>query len=80
MNVAHAYTLTAKSNDGEHQLLLHRPLADLSNKYLSIFQDDGSIYENSDESDEHDLEKRRFNAWAGKRSIMSKRRFNAWAG
>ncbi len=33
-----------------------------------------------DSSDEHELEKRRFNAWAGKRSLMAKRRFNAWAG
>jgi hypothetical protein len=38
------------------------------------------MIDNSDEDDEHDLEKRRFNAWAGKRSLLGKRRFNAWAG
>jgi hypothetical protein len=38
------------------------------------------MIENSDEDEEHDLEKRRFNAWAGKRSLFGKRRFNAWAG
>jgi hypothetical protein len=47
------------------------------NKYISINEDDGSMI---DSSDEHELEKRRFNAWAGKRSLMAKRRFNAWAG
>ncbi len=49
----------------------------LPNKYISIYEDDGSMI---DSSDEHELEKRRFNAWAGKRSLMAKRRFNAWAG
>ncbi len=33
-----------------------------------------------DNSDEHEFEKRRFNAWAGKRNLLAKRRFNAWAG
>jgi hypothetical protein len=33
-----------------------------------------------DSSNEHELSKRRFNAWAGKRRQLSKRRFNAWAG
>jgi hypothetical protein len=47
---------------------------------MSIYQDEGSMIDNSDENEGHDLEKRRFNAWAGKRSILSKRRFNAWAG
>lgn len=66
-------TLADKTtNEGEHALLVERPT-----NYLSIFQDDGSML---DESAEHELEKRRFNAWAGKRSLMSKRRFNAWAG
>jgi len=61
-------------------LIVERPLGISPNKYLSIFQDDGSMLDNSDEFDEHELAKRRFNAWAGKRSLMSKRRFNAWAG
>lgn len=38
------------------------------------------MIDNSDEDEEQDLEKRRFNAWAGKRSVPGKRRFNAWAG
>jgi len=38
------------------------------------------MLDNSDEFDEHELAKRRFNAWADKRSLMSKRHFNAWAG
>jgi len=44
---------------------------------MSNYQDDGSMFVDSDELD---LEKRRFNAWAGKRSVLGKRRFNAWAG
>lgn len=59
---------------------MQRPLAYAPGKYLSLYQEDGSIIDNSDEDDEHDLEKRRFNAWAGKRNILTKRRFNAWAG
>jgi hypothetical protein len=38
------------------------------------------MIENSDEDEEKELEKRRFNAWAGKRDVLGKRRFNAWAG
>lgn len=49
----------------------------LPHKYISIYEDNGL---NLDNSDEHELEKRRFNAWAGKRSVLAKRRFNAWAG
>ncbi|CAF0769086.1 unnamed protein product [Didymodactylos carnosus] len=36
--------------------------------------------ENDSSDDEHELEKRRFNAWAGKRMVPTKQRFNAWAG
>ena len=49
----------------------------LSKALLSMHQDDGAM---DDSSAEHDMEKRRFNAWAGKRSRLEKRRFNAWAG
>jgi hypothetical protein len=49
-------------------------------KFISAYQDEGSMMDNSDEDDEHEFEKRRFNAWAGKRSLLGKRRFNAWAG
>jgi hypothetical protein len=49
----------------------------LPNKFASVYQDDGSLIDNGDE---HELEKRRFNAWAGKRTLLAKRRFNAWAG
>ncbi len=80
MNIAQSFSLSGKINDGEHQVLLERPLAYTPGKYISIYQDEGSMIDNSDEDDEHDLEKRRFNAWAGKRSLLGKRRFNAWAG
>jgi len=42
-----------------------------------MFQNDDTM---NDNSDGHELEKRRFNAWAGKRNAFAKRRFNAWAG
>ncbi|CAF0816283.1 unnamed protein product [Rotaria sp. Silwood1] len=80
LSVTHSYTLSGKENEGGHQLLVERPLALTRGKFYSIDQDDDSMMNNSDEDDEHDLEKRRFNAWAGKRSLVGKRRFNAWAG
>jgi len=80
LNVAHSFTLSGKTNDGEHQLLIERPFALSPGKFMSIYQDEAPMIDDSDEDDEHDLEKRRFNAWAGKRSLISKRRFNAWAG
>ena len=81
LTVAQSFSLSTKDHDGEHHLLFERPLAYAPGKILSIYQDDGSMIDNiDDDDDEHDLEKRRFNAWAGKRSMMSKRRFNAWAG
>ena len=72
--------LSGKDTDGEHHLLIERPSGLSSGKFLPIYQEDGFVMDNSDEDDEHDLEKRRFNAWAGKRSMFGKRRFNAWAG
>lgn len=78
--VTQAFTLSSKDNDAEHRLLLERPLALSPGKYLSVYQDEGAMGDNSDEDDDHELEKRRFNAWAGKRNIFAKRRFNAWAG
>ena len=51
-----------------------------ANIKLPIWEGKLFIPENSDEDDELNLEKRRFNAWAGKRSLLNKRRFNAWAG
>jgi hypothetical protein len=57
--------------------LIAHPSAISPNQYISLYHDDDSIIDNSDE---HELEKRRFNAWAGKRSLLAKRRFNAWAG
>jgi len=80
LSVANSFTLSGKEHDGEHQLLIEQPLALSPGKFISVYQDEGSMIDNSDEDDEHDLEKRRFNAWAGKRSSVSKRRFNAWAG
>ena len=49
----------------------------LPKTFISLYHDGEAAM---DHSDEHDLEKRRFNAWAGKRSRLTKRRFNAWAG
>ncbi|CAF2010298.1 unnamed protein product [Rotaria magnacalcarata] len=80
LSVTHAYTLTDKANTAGHQWLMNRPLAVARNKFISMYQDDDSTINNSEEDDEHELEKRRFNAWAGKRSLIGKRRFNAWAG
>ncbi|CAF1410661.1 unnamed protein product [Adineta steineri] len=80
LSVAHSFALSGKENNNEDHLLVHRPYAISPNKYPSIYQDEGSMVDNSDEDDDHELEKRRFNAWAGKRNIISKRRFNAWAG
>ncbi|CAF0784010.1 unnamed protein product [Rotaria sordida] len=80
LSVTHSYKLSGKENDGEHRLLVERPLAFARGKFHSTYQDEDSMMNNSDEDDEHDLEKRRFNAWAGKRSLVGKRRFNAWAG
>jgi len=80
LNVAHSFTLSGKENDGEHRLLMERPLAFSPGKFIPIYQHDDSMIDNSDEDYEHELEKRRFNAWAGKRSLLGKRRFNAWAG
>ena len=76
LNIAQAYSLTGKTNDDEHSMVLERP----SNKFYPLYQDQGTLTDNSDEDYGHDLEKRRFNAWAGKRSLIGKRRFNAWAG
>lgn len=78
--MTHSYTITGKENDGDRQWLLERPLAIGRNKFISMYQDEDSMINNSEEDDEHDFEKRRFNAWAGKRSLIGKRRFNAWAG
>ena len=64
----------------EHRLVVERPLVVSPERLISIYQDEGSIMENSDQDDEHQFEKRRFNAWAGKRNTLAKRRFNAWAG
>ncbi|CAF2386513.1 unnamed protein product [Rotaria sp. Silwood2] len=80
LSVTHSYTLSGKENDDRHQLLVERPLALTQGKFYSLYRDEDSMMNNSDEEDEHDLEKRRFNAWAGKRSLVGKRRFNAWAG
>lgn len=80
LNIAQVLSLTGKATDGEHSILLERPYALLSNRYPTLYRDEGISNDNSDEDDEHDLEKRRFNAWAGKRSLVGKRRFNAWAG
>jgi len=75
--ITHSYALSGQTADGEHHLLIDQPSVISPNKLFSIYQDDGSLMDNSDE---HELEKRRFNAWAGKRSVLAKRRFNAWAG
>ncbi|CAF3075376.1 unnamed protein product [Rotaria socialis] len=80
LSVTHAYTLTDKKNTADPQWLMDRPLAMARNKFFSMNQYDDDSMINSEEDDEHELEKRRFNAWAGKRSLVGKRRFNAWAG
>jgi hypothetical protein len=59
--------------------LIAHPSVVSPNKFISIYHDN----DNDDDSnidDEHEFEKRRFNAWAGKRNVLAKRRFNAWAG
>ncbi len=56
--------------------MIAHPSAAAPNKIVSIYNDESMI----DNSDEHEFEKRRFNAWAGKRNLLAKRRFNAWAG
>lgn len=75
--ITHSFAVSGKTVDDDHLSLIAHPSAMSNHKLLSIDQDDGSIL---DDSDEHEFEKRRFNAWAGKRSLMAKRRFNAWAG
>jgi len=80
LSIAHSFTLSGKTNDGEHHLLIERPLAFSPGKFAPIYHDEGLMIDDDDENDEQDIEKRRFNAWAGKRSILGKRRFNAWAG
>jgi len=77
LTITNSYIVSGKTIDGEHLSLIAQPSAASSYKFISPYQDDGSMI---DSSDEHELEKRRFNAWAGKRSLMAKRRFNAWAG
>jgi hypothetical protein len=69
-----------KSDEGEQRQFLERPSAVSPGKIYSLYQDEGLNVDNSDDEDDHELEKRRFNAWAGKRSLLTKRRFNAWAG
>ena len=63
--------------DDEHLAYLAHPSAISSHRLISLYPDDVAVMENSDE---HEMDKRRFNAWAGKRDVMGKRRFNAWAG
>ncbi|CAF0792040.1 unnamed protein product [Didymodactylos carnosus] len=47
-------------------------------KFYSLFHENG--HDGNQNSEELEFEKRRFNAWAGKRMVPIKRRFNAWAG
>ncbi|CAF1077140.1 unnamed protein product [Rotaria magnacalcarata] len=73
------YTLTlsdAKTAD-EHHELTDQPSVLLPNRIHSIYRNHHSIF---DDIDKHELERRRFNAWAGKRALMARRRFNSWAG
>lgn len=58
--------------DDEHLSYLAHPSA------ISLYPEDAAAI--MDNSEEHEMNKRRFNAWAGKRDVMGKRRFNAWAG
>lgn len=48
-----------------------------SNRLMSLYANEAAMMDNSEDQD---MEKRRFNAWAGKRDVVGKRRFNAWAG
>ncbi|UJR09851.1 hypothetical protein I4U23_014075 [Adineta vaga] len=76
--LTHSFALPGQTIDGQqHQLLLERPSVILPKKFFSIYQDDSA---SNEDSSAHEFEKRRFNAWAGKRSTLGKRRFNAWAG
>lgn len=69
--------MSGKNLDNEHLALAAHQSAISPNEWMSFYQNDGSAVDNSGE---HEFEKRRFNAWAGKRNLMAKRRFNAWAG
>lgn len=75
--MTYSYTVSGNNNNNDHHLFVAQPSVLLSNKIKSLLGNDASV---SDHSDEHELEKRRFNAWAGKRNLLAKRRFNAWAG
>jgi len=75
--LTHSFAVLGKTVDDEHLSLIGHPSGVLPNQFIRIYQDDSSAM---DHSDEHDMEKRRFNAWAGKRNVEAKRRFNAWAG
>ncbi|CAF1363436.1 unnamed protein product [Adineta ricciae] len=80
LTATHSFILSDKGNNDEDHLLLHQPYALSPNRFMAIYRDEASMAENSDENEDHELEKRRFNAWAGKRNVFTKRRFNAWAG
>ncbi|CAF0890932.1 unnamed protein product [Adineta ricciae] len=76
--LTHSFALSDQTSDGEqHHLLFEQSPILLPNKLISIYQDDSA---SNEDSSVHEFEKRRFNAWAGKRSTFGKRRFNAWAG
>ncbi|CAF1114290.1 unnamed protein product [Rotaria sordida] len=77
LTMTYSFALSSKTTDDENHELIEGPLILSPYKFNSIYENDGSIF---DDSDEHELGKRRFNAWAGKRSLASKGRFNAWAG
>ncbi|CAF1222722.1 unnamed protein product [Rotaria sp. Silwood1] len=77
LTMTYSLTLSSKTTDDENHELNEEPLVLLPYKFNSLYETDGSMFDNIDE---HELEKRRFNAWAGKRNLIPKPRFNAWAG
>ncbi|CAF4549976.1 unnamed protein product [Rotaria sp. Silwood2] len=77
LTMTYSFTLSSKTTDNENHALIEEPLELSPYKFNSINNNDGSMFNNIDD---HELEKRRFNAWAGKRSLLARPRFNSWAG
>ncbi|CAF1053540.1 unnamed protein product [Adineta steineri] len=77
--ITHSFALAGQTADEQqHHLLIEQPSVILPKRYFSFYHNDDDA--SNDDSEVHEFEKRRFNAWAGKRSTFGKRRFNAWAG
>ena len=77
LTVTNSLTLSDSATNNENHALRNSPSVYSPGSFKSIYEDNNSIF---DKFNQHQLAKRRFNAWAGKRNLLAKRRFNAWAG